>query len=183
MALKLIPGTLDDARAWIGRSLPPRTGVDAATIADFRRKLEVQGVDIPIHTDPGVARAHGYRDAVAPVSMLRPISTRAYWTVGDPLSLEPYVPGPPVFEFVPGPGDRVIVTGVDTRYHEPVYPGDRIVSVSTITDVQPKSTSIGEGIFLWVETRYAKEASDALCAVEMLSFFRYTPRAGHDRAD
>ncbi len=176
MALHLIPGTVDDARAWIGRPLPPRVGADAASVADFRRKMEVQGVGFPIHLDPEAARREGYPDVVAPVSMLRPLSTRAYWPAQGELSLDPFVPGPPIFEVVPGPGDRVVVTAVDTRYHAPVHPGDRIVSTSVLRDVTPKSTAIGDGIFMKVETAYTKEADGELCGVEMLTFFRYTAR-------
>ena len=163
MALRLLYGTVEETREWIGRPLPARIGADEATVADFRRKMEVHGFSCDLHTNRSAAKAAGYQDVVAPVTMLRPLSTQAYWRAGDVLTDEPYVPGPPLFEHVPAPGSAVIVVGVDTTYHAPVYPGDRIASTSTLVSVTPKTTSVGDGLILEVRTDYTRLDDGELC--------------------
>lgn len=173
MSLPLKHGTLADTEEWIDRPLPPVVGVDAATRDAARRKLEAQEFDCPLHTDEDVARELGFDDVVMPATLLRPLAATAYWSPGDEQRDAPYVPGPAVLRHVPGPGDRVVATEVDTTYHAPVLPGDRIVTTSTLREVIPKETSIGAGAFLVVETEYRKVDSDELCATEFLTYFRY----------
>ncbi|MEZ5124455.1 MAG: hypothetical protein R2736_23300 [Solirubrobacterales bacterium] len=80
----LAHGTWEQAEAMVGEVLAVTTGVDVVTAADIRRKLEVLGVDCPLHTDEDVARAHGRATIVAPASMLRVWAMPAYWAPGSP---------------------------------------------------------------------------------------------------
>ena len=83
------PATLEDLQSWIGRE-HGFVGVDEVSRNDIRRKLEVYCLDCPLHYDDAVARAHGYRELVAPTCMTPLWAMPAYWNPGDPVA---FIPG------------------------------------------------------------------------------------------
>jgi len=89
--------TLDDMQQWIGRE-HQFAGIDEVSRNDIRRKLEIYCFACPLHDDAAAAKAHGYRDLVAPVSMTPLWSMPAYWSPGEPVGFAP--------ELIEKPGGR-----------------------------------------------------------------------------
>lgn len=171
-ASNLAQGTWEEAEAMIGLPLMTLEGADVVSAADFRRKLEAIGFDCPLHYDEECARAHGYRTVVSPVSMSRVFALPPYWRPGEPrIETQPKIPAV-AGASVPGVGDTLIATAIRMEYLELVYPGDRISGVAVLKSVQRKTTRIGPGAFLVVETTYSNQ-SGAAVAVETATLFRY----------
>lgn len=61
-----------------------QAGANAVEPGAIRAFLEVLEFDCPLHHDPATARAHGYPDVVAPLSLVRTFTFPAAWTPGDP---------------------------------------------------------------------------------------------------
>jgi acyl dehydratase len=173
----LAHGTWEDAEAMVGHELMRLEGPDEVSRGDFRRKLEAIGFDCPLHYDEEVARSHGYRTVVSPVSMTRVYAIPAYWRPGEPrIGTQPQIPAIAGAK-VPGVGDTLIATGVRMDYREPVYPGDRVTGVAVLESVQRKTTRLGPGAFLVVVTTYSKQSGEVV-AVETVTLFRYQQADG-----
>jgi acyl dehydratase len=168
-----------EAQALLDAEVGAFAGPDAVCAADIRRKLEVIGLDCALHHDETVAREHGYRTIVAPVSMTRTWALGAFWSPGVP------VPGTEPMhvlhasQLVPGPGDTTIASHLRLRHEEPLHPGDRVTASAVLRSVTPKTTRVGAGAFFVVETTYANQRG-ATVSVETATLFRTTraPAAG-----
>jgi acyl dehydratase len=169
----LAQGTWADAEAMVGKVLAQIEGVDPVSLADIRRKLEVVGLDCPLHADEKVAQANGYRTVPAPVSMLRGAVTPAYWRGGEELATDRALFPPIPVAMVPAPGNRLFATGTKTFYLEPMYPGDVISGTAVLTSMTRKSISVGDGAFMVVETTYTNQRGDVV-ARDVLTVFRFT---------
>ena len=164
----------DEVEASVGTEVGAFVGADAVSLADIRRRLEVLAWDCPLHYDEAIARRYGYRTVVAPVSMHLSAAFPAYWSPGEPRptsETEVLMPRIPLATDVGGTGDRIIDTGFDVQYGEPLYPGDSVSAVSRLAKVTRKRTRIGDGAFVVVETTYTKQ-SGAEVAVDQLTAFR-----------
>lgn len=167
----LAHGTWAEVEALVGTELLRQEGPDAASAADFRRKLEVIGWDCPLHLDEATARAHGHATVVSPVSMTRVFALPAYWQPGQPrIATQPQIPALAGTR-VPGEGDMLVATEVRMDYHEPIHPGDRISGVAVLESFERKRTRIGDGAFFVVRTTYEKQTGEVV-AVETVTFFR-----------
>jgi hypothetical protein len=168
----LARGTWEQAEAMVGSTIASWTGADSVSVGDIRRKLEVIGFDCPLHYDGGCARAYGYGDVVAPVSMSRVWAMPAYWTPGEPgLGTEPMSTPIPATQ-VPGEGDTMIAAGVRMEYRAPVGAGDRISGTAVLRSVTRKNTRIGPGAFLVVETTYTNQRHEVV-AIETVTLLRF----------
>jgi acyl dehydratase len=168
----LAQGTWEQAEAMIGSTIAELTGADEVSVGDIRRKLEVIGFDCPLHHDEQCAREHGYETIVSPVSMARVWAMPAYWSPGQPpLGEEPMSTPIPATD-VPGEGDTMIATGVRTEHLAPIYPGDRISATAVLRSVTRKTTRIGAGAFLVVETTYTNQRGEAV-SVETVTLLRF----------
>ena len=173
---------VEEATRWIGVETV-YDGVDEVTRSDIRRKLEVFCFDCPIFTNDGLAQAHGYRSATAPLAMIPLWALPAYWSPGDP----------PIF----GPGLREqdgtarsamalpwkngLNASSEVEFFEPVYPGDRLTSIHKLVQVTPKTTRLGEGAFLTFETIIRKQSGERV-AVRHNTGFRYDAESGRERS-
>lgn len=164
-------GSWADAEALVGRVIARVEGADAVSVADIRRHLELVGLDAPIHTDDGAARAHGYRGAVSPVCLMRTWSFPAYQQPGTPLDESGAMHPPIPLTGVPAPGGRMFATESNMRYLADVCAGDRIAATSVLRSVTRKRTRAGAGAFLVVETTYVNQ-DGATVAIETLTTFR-----------
>jgi acyl dehydratase len=172
----LAQGTWEDAEAMVGQTLSRVQGADPVSAPDIRRKLEVVGLDCPLHYDAQVARASGYRTIISPGSMMRTWVTPAYWNPGEPLASGKALFPPIPVSAVPGPGDRMFATGTKTEFLEPVYPGDELTATAVLTRVTRKSISVGDGAFMVIETTYTNQ--DGLTvARDELTVFRFSDEA------
>jgi acyl dehydratase len=168
-------GSWEDTEALVGTELARFEGPDPVSRGDIRRRLEVLAWDCPLHYDAEIARGHGYRDVVAPATMLMTWAMPAYWSPGDPrpeLDDPVLIPPFPACR-IPAPGPHLFATSSETEYFEPVYPGDRISARSVLHSVVRKRLSVGDGAFLAVKTTYTKETGEVV-GVETTTFFRYT---------
>ncbi len=168
----LAAGTWADAEAMVGRTIATLEGADPVSIGDIRRKLEVLGFDSPLHTDEACARAHGFRTVVSPCSMTRVWAMPPYWEPGQPRLGAEQLSTPIPATMVPGEGDTMIATQVRVDYLAPAYPGDRIVARAVLKSVVTKTTRVGPGAFLVVETTYTNQA-DEVIAIETATLLRY----------
>lgn len=182
LRLGLTPGSWDDAEACVGKVVACLTGPDEVNRADIRRRLEVLAWDCPLHYDDDIALQYGYDGIVAPTTMLMTWVLPAYWSPGDPI---PTLDDPVLYPLIgvcriPAPGEAIFGTSIDTEYHEPVYPGDRITATSVLTEMKRKTLSVGDGAFMTVTTTYAKQNGEVV-GVERFVVFRYTPLSADTR--
>jgi hypothetical protein len=101
----------------VGETIGRTEGPDEVTLADIRRKVEVIGLDCPLHLDETCA----HRTVVSPVSM-----TRIWWWQ-PPHAPASRVPGDPLRTLLPsadppGHGHTMIVAHIVTEHHATVYP-------------------------------------------------------------
>ncbi|HZT06123.1 MAG TPA: MaoC family dehydratase N-terminal domain-containing protein [Chloroflexota bacterium] len=167
---------LAQLETWLGRTTEYE-GVDEVTLNDIRRKLEVYCFDCPLHYDAEVARAHGYRTVVAPVSMTGLWGVSPYWTPGEP---PPFAPGLRERNGtrrrleVPEPFSRGFNASSEWEAFEPLYPGDRLRMSTALIMIEPKTTRLGDGVFITSETRTYKHSGE-LVLVSRSTGFRYDP--------
>ena len=169
------PDPLAETRAWLGRETS-FVGADEVTLSDIRRKLEVYCFDCPLHNDEQVARAHGYRGVVAPVTMTHLWAMQPYWSPGEP---PPFGPGLREKNGtgrtdIPNPYPRGLNASSEREFYEPLYPGDRLHGAWKLVDVQQKKTSLGEGAFMTTEVNIRKQTGE-LVAIDRATGFRYWP--------
>jgi acyl dehydratase len=168
----LAQGSWADAEAMVGQTLSRIDGIDAVSLADIRRKLEVVGLDCPLHYDEAAAQANGYRTIVSPASMMRTWVTPAYWSPGEPLPTDRALFPPIPIAAVPGPGNRMFATGTKFEFLAPVYPGDRLTATAVLKSVTRKSISVGDGAFVVLETTYTNQ-DDVVVSRDELTVFRF----------
>jgi acyl dehydratase len=173
----LATGTWEDAQALIGETIGTTEGADAVSAGDIRRQLEVLGWDCPLHYDEEVAREHGYETAVSPVSMTRAWAIPCYWQPGQPRIGPELMTTPLPAASVPGRGDTLIATAIRMEYGAPIYPGDRISSTAVLKSVTPKTTRVGRGAFLVVETSFTNQRGEVV-ATETATLLRYAQHEG-----
>ena len=161
---------LDRETAW--------DGVDEVTLNDIRHKLEVYCFDCPLHWDEAIAREHGYRTVVAPVSMTSLWAVSPYWTPGEPPPFAPELRernGTRQRLQLPQPFSRGFNAASEWEAFEPLYPGDKLHLTTKLVKVEPKQTRLGEGAFITTETRMYKQHTGELVLVSRRTGFRYDP--------
>jgi len=168
----LAQGTWDDAEALVGETIAVLEGDDPVSAADIRRKLEVIGFDCPLHTDAETARRHGHEDVISPVSMVRVWAMPSYWRPGEPRIGTELMSTPIPATAVPGEGNTMIATGVRMEHFRPLLPGDRVTATAVLKSVTRKTTRLGPGAFLVVETTYRNQR-DEVVAIETVTLLRY----------
>ena len=175
--------TLDELQAWIGRE-HGFAGADEVTRSDIRRKLEVYCCDCPLHYDDEIARAYGYRGLVAPVSMTPLWAMPAYWAPGEPVFYGPKERPKPggIRTDLPNVYPRGVNTATEWEYVEPLYPGDRLEGNWKLVEIKPRTTRLGEGVFLTVETSIYKHSGE-LVAKNRNTGFRYQEKTADGPRD
>ena len=168
----LAQGTWEDAEALVGTTIGVVRGADPVSAADIRRKLEVIGWDCPLHTDPAVAREHGHPDVPAPASMVRVWAMPPYWRPGKPRIRTELMTTPLVAASVPGEGDTMIATKIRVEHVGDLYPGDTVWGETVLRGVTRKTTRVGPGAFLTVETTYRNQREEVV-SIETVSLLRY----------
>lgn len=171
-ASNLAQGTWEEAEALVGSTISVLEGADPVSAADIRRKLEVIGWDCPLHTDAEVARSHGYDDVISPVSMARVWAMPSYWRAGEPRIVTQAMTTPIPAAAVPGEGDTMIATGVRMEHLRPVLPGDRLTATAVLKSVTRKTTRVGRGAFIVLESTYRNQR-DEVVSVETVTLLRY----------
>lgn len=178
MTAEATAAALDELEPWIGREHGFR-GADEVSRNDIRRKLEVYCCDCPLHYDDAVARAHGYRGLVAPVTLTPLWAMPAYWNPGDAQIYTPDrrpLTGGISTDELPKVFSKGVNTATEWEYFEPLYPGDMLEGNWRLIDIKPRETRLGSGVFLTTETTILKRSGE-LVAKNRNTSFRYDEKA------
>ena len=133
------------------------TAIDEIEKSSVRRFLEAVELDCPLHYDADVARQHGYRNILAPLSGISQtwVDT-GLWRPGLASrypSNHPHVdvPREPVAEAPKPPTPPTTVgfaTDIEIEYFEPPVVGDRLtVRGRKLISCTPRETRVGRGAF------------------------------------
>jgi hypothetical protein len=167
-----------------------RFGPDAVEAGAIRRFLEPLELDCALHTDPEVARAHGWPDVVAPYTATWTFLLPALWLPG----------GPPLFgensgrnaqpaasaigdDLFPGapPTTGMFGTDAGVEFDRPLVVGERVAAgPRTLTRCLPKETRVGRGAFVNFERDVVVESGERVCRM-FGEVYLYNPHEG--RAD
>ena len=114
-------------------------GVDTVNESWIRFLCEAVEFDCPLCYDKEVAQAHGYDDVVAPPVFATIASVDPYWKPGDktfgPQFIAPSLSAGEVMAACKVPVKGGFVTDITLIAGEPLYPGDRVYKVGTLTKV------------------------------------------------
>jgi acyl dehydratase len=144
----------DEARAAVGRVIATATG--RVVKKEFQRWAAAVDDRNPLYFDDDFARAHGYREAVMPPLYLPHV------TLGvvdlDRLRPDGIPGGSGTSALIPLPRcPRWMAGGESTTFHEPVYDGDEITSVRTVSSIEEKHGRSGAFVVITSATRYQRQ--------------------------
>jgi len=162
-------GTVEDARALIGRRTPPRQAAFEVSWGMIQHFCAMTRDGNPSYWDQDFATAH-WGGIVAPPAMLLTWLMAPDWNpvTGSP---EPMLPAR-----IPLPGPSMINGSNDTTFHLPVRVGDRLTVEEELVSVSDlKTTRLGDGHFLETLSVF-RNADGALVAEVTNTLFRFTPR-------
>ncbi|WP_031169027.1 MaoC family dehydratase [Streptosporangium roseum] len=118
----------------IGREIT-YTAPEALGRAAIRYFALAVGDDNPLYTDPEYAGAHGYRDVIAPPTLI--CETNQYANL--PRDEDGYAGHSWNIDV---PGARLVRGGNDYTFHQPVHPDDVITATWRIQDVTEKAGKV-----------------------------------------
>jgi acyl dehydratase len=158
-------------------------GPDAVEPGAVRRIAEVLELGCPLHHDRAVARRHGYRDIVAPVSGIATFTIAPLWRPGEPAvfasperDAQPArtVLGPRRTGFEP-PTTAHFAAETAADYLAPVVAGDRLARVGNLLlACIPKETSVGRGAFTTWQYEIRNQRGEAVARVRNTAY-SYVP--------
>jgi acyl dehydratase len=161
-------GTVEDARALIGRRTPPRQAAFEVSHGMIQHFCAMTRDGNPSYWDVDFATKH-WGGIIAPPAMLLTWLMSPDWNpvTGSP---EPMLPAR-----IPLPGPSMINGSNDTTFHLPVRVGDRLTVEEELVSVSDlKTTRLGEGHFL--ETLSLFRNQDGRLVAEVTNvLFRFTP--------
>jgi acyl dehydratase len=161
-------GTLEDARALIGRRTPPRTAVAEVSWGRIQQFCAMTHDGNPSYWDPAYADAH-WGGLIAPPAML------LTWLMPLEWSPSAAAPEPMLPARIPLPGTSMINGSNDTTYHLPVHVGDVLTVEEELVSVSElKTTRLGEGHFLETLSVFRNQ-DDVVVAEVRNTLFRFTP--------
>jgi len=170
-------GTWEEAESYLGKVIGEDVGVDAVELGSIRRWLEPKEFDCALHTDRKAANDAGYRDVLAPSTMVFSYGLPSYWSPEDGharIDDEPrQIPIPVIFD-VPAPCTLSFASNIDMEFFEPMYIGDTITRTSRLADISHKELRVGKGAFMTQEDTYTNQ-NDEKVAVVLLTIFRFVP--------
>ncbi len=175
----------DPVMTQIGTDLAPesaRLGADAVEAGTIRRYLEPLEFDCALHTDPEVARAHGFAGVTAPYTSITTFGLPPVWEPGERqftsaernaqparLSVKPRVPpgAPPVSGF--------FITDWEADYLRPVVAGERVGRRGyRLLSCLPKETKVGRGAFCTFESEVVTATGEVVARLRTTAFL-YNP--------
>ena len=143
----------DDARAFIGKVTTEVEGI--VVKKEFQRWAAAVKDRNPLYFDADFARANGYRDVIAPPLYIQYVVLG----VADLDKLRPDgIPGGSGSGDIPLPKcPRRMAGGEDITFYEPIYDGDVIKAVRTVTDIQEKHGRSGAFVLVTSTTTYTRQ--------------------------
>ena len=155
-------GTLEDARAMVGKRTPPRWAPAPVSLGRIQQFCAMTQDGNPSYWD----------DGIAPPAMLES------WLM--PLEWPPWsaTPEPRLPARIPLPGRSMINGGNDTTFHLPVKVGDRLSVEEELLSVSDlKQTRLGEGHFVETLSVFRNQDGDVVAEVRN-TLFRFEPGEG-----
>ncbi len=185
--------TWEDLQKAVGRDFSGglvRTGADPIERSHIRRFCEPLEMDFPLFFDDAVARQHGYKGIIAPVSMYRLTGTQpAIWSPGDPTrwpaaERNALMDVPQRGAEAPLPSPKTtqgFVTDVEMEYLAPVYVGDHLsFRGQKLVSATVRETSVGFGAFIVFESEILNQRGEVVAKTRNGNF-RYNPHPGGPR--
>ena len=170
-------GTWEETERYLGKVIGEKVGVDAVELGTIRRWLEPKEFQCPLHTDVSIAQSAGFKEVIAPSTMMFTYGLPAYWQAGDAaakLGDEPrQIPIPVIFD-VPAPCTLSFASNMDVEFFESMYVGDHITRTCRLKSITRKELRVGKGAFLVEEDTYTNQDA-VLIAVVNLTIFRFVP--------
>ena len=155
-------GTLEDARAMIGRRTPLRWADAEVSRGRIHQFCAMTHDGNPSYWDGDVA----------PPAMLEA------WLMPLEWSPSSATPQPRLPACIPLPGRSMINGGNDTTFHRPVHVGDLLSVEEELLSVSDlKQTRLGDGHFVETLSVFRNQAGDVVAEVRN-TLFRFTPREG-----
>jgi acyl dehydratase len=98
----------------------------------------------------------------------------AYWSPGEPTIFAPGLreKNGTVRLDSPRPFSKGFNAASEAEFFEPLYPGERLRGTTKLSEITPKRTRLGDGVFLTSETRLMKPNGD-LVAIQRSTAYRY----------
>jgi acyl dehydratase len=152
----------DKARAMIGTVLSCTTGVVAKQ--DFQRWAAAVNDRNPLYFDAEFARSNGYSDVVAPPLYVQ------YVTLGvvDLGTLRPDgIPGGDgAAGQIPLPNcPRRMAGGQEVKFHEPLYDGDVITAIRTVTGIVEKQGRSGAFVLVSWKAKFTRQDGELVAEI------------------
>jgi acyl dehydratase len=162
-------GTVEDARALIGKRTAPRPAPAEVSWGRIQHFCAMTQDGNPSYWDPEFA-AEAWGGIVSPPAMVEAWLMPLEWS---PTSA---APEPRIMARVPLPGSSMINGSNDTTFHRPVRVGDLLSVEEELLSVSDlKQTRLGAGHF--VETLSVFRNQDGAVVAEVRNtLFRFTPR-------
>ena len=163
-------GTVEDARAMVGKRTAPRVADADVAWSRIQQFCAMTHDGNPSYWDPEFA-ADAWGGIVSPPAMVET------WLM--PLEWSPWseTPQPRLPARVPLPGPSMINGSSDTSFHRPVLVGDRLSVEEELLSVSDlKQTRLGDGHFVETLSVFRNQDGEVVAEVRN-TLFRFTPRA------
>ena len=147
-----------EIRARIGAPLVPVP--HEVTTLGIRTYARAVGYTNPVYYDADAARAKGHRDLLSPPGYY---GMAIYDPGAVPLILDDFAP-----EY-----SRRLNGGTEIEPREPVYAGDVLDAVTRITDIQLRSTRLGQMLVRTSETVYTRQSDGVVVGLMRNTNLRY----------
>ncbi|WP_447643620.1 FAS1-like dehydratase domain-containing protein [Nocardioides zeae] len=158
-------------------------GGDPVERGAIRRYLEPLELDCALHTDPEVARAHGFADVTMPATGVIAWTIPAAWVPGDTLFDSDARDAQPVTTAINNAdmplGPRTtgfFGTDIEVDLDRDVVAGERIGRRGRrLVSCTPKETGVGRGAFMTWESEIVTEAGEVVGRIR-IGTYAYVPR-------
>jgi acyl dehydratase len=161
-------GTLEDARAMIGKRTPPRHADAEVSSGRIQQFCAMTHDGNPSYWDPAFA-VEAWGGVIAPPAMLES------WLM--PLEWSPWssTPQPRLPARIPLPGRSMINGSNDATFHLPVRVGDRLTVEEELLSVSElKQTRVGDGHFVETLSVFSNQDGEVVAEVRN-TLFRFAP--------
>lgn len=162
-------GTLEDARALVGRRTPPRAADAEVCRSRIQQFCAMTRDGNPSYWDADFA-TQTWGGVVSPPAMVET------WLMPLEWSPSSATPQPRLPARVPLPGRSMINGSNDTTFHRPVLVGDRLTVEEELLSVSDlKATRLGDGHFVETLSVFRNQRGEVVAEVRNV-LFRFTPR-------
>jgi acyl dehydratase len=165
-----------ELKSLIGRLQSEIVGPDEVCRQMIKHFCEAVEDTNPLYTDEGYARNSKYGSIIAPPQMIWTWVMQPLW----PPTEQPEIWKQILEVCAKGGFDQIIDPDVEMEFHGPLFPGDRVTSVTELCDVdEEKETNLGRGHFITTEATYKNQKEELIC-IQRVRFFIYKARGSNN---